>query len=92
MLVAAKNNAWEELISLDNECTQYVNALKNHDADTKKLTGKDRDQQINLIQQILKDNQAVRELIQPNLLELSKKIQSNSNEQKLLKTYSNLGG
>lgn len=91
MLVAANNKSWEELIHIDHECTQYINALKANDADTKILTGEHKEQQIQLIRQILKDNQAIRTIIQPNLAELSKKIQSNSNEQKLLKTYSNLG-
>lgn len=92
MLAAANNNDWETLISIDHECTQYITALKSSDADVKKLTGEHKERQISLIRQILKDNQTVRTIIQPNMDELSKKIQSNNNEQKLLKTYSNLGG
>lgn len=92
MLVAANDHDWEKLIDIDHECNQYITALRTNDADLKKLTGEDKEHQIDLIRQILKDNQAVRAIIQPNLAELSKKIQSNHNEQKLLKTYSNLGG
>lgn len=91
MLVAAKNQSWEELIRLDAESNQFVTALKAHDEDTKRLSGKDRERQIELINQILKDNESVRNFIEPNLAELSQKIHSNNNEQKLLKTYGNLG-
>jgi flagellar protein FliT len=93
MLSAAKVSDWDRLVEVESHCTAYVEKLKENDALILTTQGDDRTQQIALIEQILRDNQQIRALIEPNMSTLVDMIKNSSNERKLAKTYNiNPGG
>ncbi len=87
MLVAANNKDWDKLVDIESHCTTYVEKFKECEAQVMAMTEVERAHQISLIQQILRDNRRIRELIEPNMQTLSSMIKNTSNERKLAKTY-----
>ena len=93
MLAAARDSDWDRLVEIESHCATYVEKFNECEEYMLLMTGEDRTHQIALIQQILKDNAQIRELVEPNMQALSNIIKNTTNERKLAKTYNvNPGG
>ena len=86
MLVAARKNDWDSLVSLEKRCAIHVGELKKQDR-VLPLSDGERQQKIDFIRKILADDQEIRALTEPRLAHLSSLINTAGNERKLNKAY-----
>lgn len=86
MLSAARSRDWEKLVELESRCAGHVRTLQQNEA-ALALDGASRDRKVSLIQKILADDRAIRDLTTPWLAELSALISSTGNERKLNSAY-----
>ena len=88
MLVAAREERWDQLTALESNCAGYIDTLQMGEAPIK-LTGDLRNRKIALIKQILADDRDIRDITEPWMAQLSKLICSGNVERKLSMTYGN---
>lgn len=91
MLEAAQNQNWDQLSELEKNCAEQVNLLKE-EACQIPLPGKLRTQKIEIIQKILGDDRAIRNLTEPWMRELQSLMQNTGNRRKLEHAYRNSDG
>lgn len=85
MREAAQQQEWDQLVELEQQCSQHVESMKQ--LDMASLDEDTRRQKIDLITRILADDAAIREQTMPWMTKLQNMIQSTRSEQKLLQTY-----
>jgi flagellar protein FliT len=86
MLVAAKDDEWDELICIEQHCGELVSAMKPLDAKVV-LDEPTRQHKNQLINTILADEAEIRTYVQAWMSQLQLSIQSNRQEQRLLQAY-----
>ena len=86
MLEAAVRGEWDQLISIECQCSKLVAALKPLDAGVI-LDEAARQYKNQLISKILADNTEIRNRTQVWMSQLQLSMQSNRQEQRLLHTY-----
>lgn len=86
MLSAARSRDWEKLVELESRCAGHVRTLQEQEGPLA-LDGASRDRKVSLIQKILADDRAIRDITTPWLAELSALISSTGNERKLNNAY-----
>lgn len=86
MLVAARNGDWDKLVSLEARCAGHVEVLKAGEPAVP-LTGVVRERKVEIIQKILADDRAIRNIVEPWMAELSMKINSTGTQRKLNHAY-----
>lgn len=88
MLEAANQGDWETMNQLQNHCSAQIEVLKN-EGGAMSLSGPERDRKIELIQKILANDKAIRDIADPWLKELSNLLQNTDNQMKLARSYQN---
>jgi flagellar protein FliT len=88
MLVAARQEDWELLTTLEKRCAQHVEDLKII-KESMPLPTDDYARKVASIKSILKDDREIRNLVSPWMVRLNSMIYSNQTEQKLGRTYGN---
>lgn len=83
---AAANGEWETLISLEQQCSRHVDAMKPADIATT-LDEYSRRRKIELIKKILDDDADIRSRTQAWMAQLQRLIQSGQQEQRLHSVY-----
>jgi flagellar protein FliT len=86
MRVAAEQGEWEQLVSIEQQCSELVEAMKPVD-DEVTLDDATREQKIQLINKILADNAEICDRTQTWMSELQRIMQSNRQEQRLQQAY-----
>lgn len=86
MREAAAHDEWDQLISLEHQCSKLVATMKPVDAEVK-LDEAARQRKIQLINKILADDAEIRNLTQVWMGQLQLGIQSNLQEQRLQRAY-----
>ncbi len=86
MLTAARNADWERLTELEQRCSSHIECLREGEAPIR-LTGEIRDRKVKIIQKILADDREIRSITEPWMANLSKLINSNQTERKLVQAY-----
>ena len=86
MREAAELEHWEELISIEKQCSNLVAAMKKIDAETN-LDESARQYKNELIQKILADEDEIRHKTQEWMEQLQNQMSSNRQEQRLQQTY-----
>ena len=83
---AALHGKWDQLISLEQQCSQYVATMKPEDAATK-LDEPTRQRKIQLIKKILADDADIRNRTEMWTTQLQRIMHSNRQEQRLQEAY-----
>ena len=86
MLAAAQNNEWDQLISLEQECRQLTEILKNNDPEPmldKELLQK----KVKIIHQILDDDAQIRAITEPWMTRLQDMLSTNGRTRSLQQAY-----
>ena len=83
---AAAQGEWDALISLEQQCSQQVAAMRSLDSDTA-LDESTRQRKIQLIKKILADDADIRNSTESWMGQLQRIMQSNRQEQRLQHTY-----
>lgn len=86
MREAAVQGEWEQLIALEQRCSQHVATIKPADG-TVTLDEPSRQRKIQLIKKILADDAAVRDRTVAWMGQLQQIMQSNRQEQRLQRAY-----
>lgn len=86
MLDAARQGAWDDLISLESKVATHINHLSTYETPVK-LTPALRNRKLTVIKQILADDREIRNLTEPWMEKLSGLISSTQMEQKLSVSY-----
>lgn len=86
MLAAARNAEWELLAELEAQCSSHIDSLRAGEAPIR-LTGEVRERKVKIIQKILADDREIRNITEPWMANLSKLINSNQTERKLVQAY-----
>lgn len=89
MLEAAQSNDWDRLVALEIQCSQKVQLLRSQPP-ASLLPGELRDRKVTLINRILADDKAIRQLTEPWMTRLSLLINSTGTERKLTRAYNAL--
>lgn len=86
MREAAEHGEWEQLIAIEQQCSELVVTIKALDAEVR-LDDTERQYKRQLIQKILADHAEIQNLTQTWMEELQQSIQSNRQEQRLQQAY-----
>lgn len=86
MLDAARTGDWDLLIALENQCSHYIQMLKEMPP-SELLSVAVREKKIGILKKILADDKEIRTLTEPRLAHLASLISSAGNERKLSRTY-----
>ena len=86
MLQAARQQDWEQLDSLESQCSHEIEILKTQ-GPAMPLLGPMRIRKIEIINKILRDDRAIRDATQPWLNELQALIQNTGTRRKLEHGY-----
>jgi flagellar protein FliT len=86
MLEAAKSEEWDTLISVEQQCSELVAAIKPLDAEVA-LDEAACQHKKHLINNILADDTEIRLRVQEWMRQLQLSMQSNRQEQRLLQAY-----
>lgn len=86
MLAAARVGDWDQMSTLESHCASHVETLKTQEPG---LTLPDvaREKKVAIIQKILADDRAIRDIAEPWMAKLSVLINSRGTERKLSRTY-----
>ena len=87
MREAATHGEWDQLVGLEQRCSQQVAAMKPADATTA-LDDSARQRKIQLIKKILADDAEIRNHTEVWMGQLQRILQSNRQEQRLHQAYS----
>jgi flagellar protein FliT len=82
MLKAANLRDWEQMTLLELRCTQYVNILKT-EGSVEPLSGDLREKKVQLLQDIMKNDRAIRDITHPWMNELSVLINTMGSQHKI---------
>lgn len=83
---AAMQGNWDVLVSLEQQCSQQVAAMKSLDSGTA-LDESSRQRKIQLIKKILADDAEIRNRTESWMGQLQRIMQSNRQEQRLQRAY-----
>jgi flagellar protein FliT len=86
MLAAAKSEEWDNLINIEQQCSELVAAIKPLDAEVV-LDEAACQHKKHLINNMLSDDAEIRVRVQKWMHELQLSMQSNRQEQRLLQAY-----
>jgi flagellar protein FliT len=86
MLDAARNNDWDRLTQLENDCSKHVNTLREVETPTE-LTVELKEKKVRIIKKILADDREIRDLTEPWMRQLSNLMQSANTSRKLSNSY-----
>lgn len=86
MLAAARAGEWEQLTELENECSALVACLAAR-GEAVPLALDCRARKVQIIQKILTDDRAIRDLVSPWMADLAARLNSASTSRKLTSTY-----
>jgi flagellar protein FliT len=86
MLEAARLRDWEKMTQLELHCTEYVDVLKEKGS-ISTLNGELREKKVQLLQGILKNDRAIRDITHPWMNELSALIHTLTSQRKLELAY-----
>jgi len=86
MRAAAIQGEWDHLVELEQECSQYVESMKQDDLAP--LDESIRRQKVALIHKILADDAAIRDQTLPWMAQLQRNMQSSRSEQRVKQAYS----
>ncbi len=86
MREAAEHGEWDQLVSIEHQCSKLVAAMKPVDAEVK-LDEAAHQRKSQLITKILADDAEIRDLTQIWMGQLQLNMQSNRQEQLLLHAY-----
>lgn len=86
MLQAAKNNNWDELITLEHNCKRLASQLMEQPV-RKVLSEVQQKKKIDLIQQILARDAEIRTITEPKMTHLQNILTSCDHKRKLKQTY-----
>jgi flagellar protein FliT len=86
MLAAARGGEWEQLTELESQCSALVARLAAT-GETAPLALDGRARKVQIIQKILADDRAIRDLVSPWMAELAARLNSTSTSRKLTTTY-----
>lgn len=86
MLLAAKQQDWDQLTNLEHSCAEHVALLKIIQ-DTAPLPKEARERKVASIKSILADDREIRSLVSPWMVRLNAMLNSNHMEQRLTRTY-----
>lgn len=86
MLAAARAGEWDQLTDLESECSALVARLAAVN-DAAPLPVDSRARKVKIIQKILADDRAIRDLVSPWMAELAARMNSSSTSRKLTTTY-----
>jgi len=87
MRMAANQGEWDKLVELEQQCSQHVALMKQHDLAP--LDESIRLQKVTLIQKILADDAAIRDQTLPWMAQLQHMINTSRSEQRVKQAYSN---
>jgi len=85
MVVAARNGNWMQLATLENACAQHIATIKCSENEI--AQGAVRERKIQVIQKILADDRAIRNITEPWMEALSMQISSVKTKRKLANAY-----
>lgn len=85
MRVAATQGEWDQLVALEQHCSQHVASMKV--LDLAPLDDRIRLQKIELITKILADDAAIRDQTLPWMAQLQRNMQSSRSEQLVKRAY-----
>ncbi len=83
---AALHGEWDQLVRLEQQCSQHVVTMKTADAGVE-LDGPSRLRKIELIKGILADDAVIRSRTEKWIVQLQSIMQSNRHEQRLHQAY-----
>jgi flagellar protein FliT len=86
MLRAAQARDWETLARLEQHCASHVRTLEAGEGQLA-TSGASRERKISLIQKILADDRAIRDLTTPWMAELAALIANTGTQRKLNRAY-----
>ena len=86
MLAAARGGEWEQLTELESQCSALVAQLAAT-GETVPLALDGRARKVRIIQKILADDRAIRDLVSPWMADLAARLNSTSTSRKLTTTY-----
>ena len=89
MLAAARGGEWEQLTELESQCSALVARLAASGA-AAPLALDGRARKVLIIQKILADDRAIRDLVSPWMAELAVRLNSTSTSRKLTTTYASV--
>lgn len=85
MRTAATRGEWDQLVELEQKCSQHVESMK--ELDLAPVTESIRLQKVALIHQILADDAAIRDKTLPWMAQLQRIMQSARSEQRIKQAY-----
>lgn len=83
---AAALGAWDQLLELEQQCSQHVASMKQQDLAP--MEESIRLQKVDLIKKILADDAAIRDQTLPWMAQLQRNMQSTRSEQRVQQAYS----
>jgi flagellar protein FliT len=86
MLAAAQSGDWNQLVTLERDCAEIVARLSSLETVDPLPVGI-RDRKAALIRKVLADDAAIRDITEPQLKRLSRMLDANRSEQRLLRAY-----
>lgn len=86
MLDAARNSDWDELVSLEKQCSVCIDVLRARDSHDL-LPEPERHRKVNVIRKILDDDRQIRDIVTPWMTHLSALINSSGTERRLNRAY-----
>lgn len=86
MLLAAKQQDWDQLTNLEHCCAEHVALLKEIQ-DAAPLPEEAKQRKVASIKSILADDREIRNLVTPWMAKLNAMLNSNQMEQRLTRTY-----
>jgi flagellar protein FliT len=86
MRAAAVQGEWDQLVELEQQCSQFVESIKQQDLAP--IDESIRLQKVALIHKILADDAAIRDRTLPWMAQLQRNMQSSRSEQRVKQAYS----
>lgn len=88
MLSAARAGEWDHLVELERRCASQVQVLRSSEASAA-MNGELHSRKVAMIQKILADDRAIREITAPWMAKLGAMLHSTGTERRLASTYGN---
>lgn len=89
MLIAAKNNEWDELVSLELRCKELTEVLIKNDPEPV-LDNELLQKKIKIIHQILDDDAQIRAIAEPWMMRLQDILSTNRHTRNLQQAYQSI--
>lgn len=86
MLAAAEAGDWDQLVLLEQRCTEHVDTLKRGEAAVT-LNPQGRQAKVDCIKRILADDRRIRDLTMPWMAQLSALINNSGTQRRLANAY-----